>query len=110
MAISNDFEHIATVTRFSVVRATAAYGLDDGGSEFDSSDQELSLLHIVQTGSEAHPYSYTLGTGVFFSARAKRLRLKADHSPQTNADIKNNMDLYQVMGVFIRLGNVTIIG
>jgi hypothetical protein len=28
--------------------------------------QEFSLLHVVQTGCEAHPTSYSVGTGGFF--------------------------------------------
>jgi hypothetical protein len=33
-------------------------------SEFESRyGQEFSLLHVVQTGSEAHPASYPMGTG-----------------------------------------------
>jgi hypothetical protein len=37
------------------------------GSEFESRlGQELSLLEIVQTGSEVHPTSYPMGTGGSF--------------------------------------------
>jgi hypothetical protein len=37
------------------------------GSEFESQwEQEFSLLHVVQTGSEAHPASYPMGTEVSF--------------------------------------------
>jgi hypothetical protein len=33
------------------------------GSDFDSRlGQKFSLLHVVQTGSEAHPASYLMGT------------------------------------------------
>jgi hypothetical protein len=33
------------------------------GSEFESrKDQELTLLHVVQTGSGIHPTSYPAGT------------------------------------------------
>jgi hypothetical protein len=56
------------VSRGSAVGIATAYGLDDRevrvrvpvGSEF-------SLLHIVQTGSGAHPASYPMGTGGSFS-------------------------------------------
>jgi hypothetical protein len=38
------------------------------GSEFESRwGQEFSLLQIVQTGSEVHPTSYTMGTGGSFT-------------------------------------------
>jgi hypothetical protein len=37
------------------------------GSEFESWwEQEYSLLHVVQTGSWAHPTSYPMGTGGSF--------------------------------------------
>jgi hypothetical protein len=37
------------------------------GSEFESRwGQELSRLHVVQTGSGAHPTSYPIGTGFSF--------------------------------------------
>jgi hypothetical protein len=37
------------------------------GSEFESRwGQEFSFLHVVQTGSGAHPVSYPMGTGGSF--------------------------------------------
>jgi hypothetical protein len=37
------------------------------GSEFESRwGQEFSLLHVVQTGSGAHPVSYPMGPGGYF--------------------------------------------
>jgi hypothetical protein len=37
------------------------------GSEFESRwGQEISLLRVVQTGSGAHPASYSMGTGETF--------------------------------------------
>jgi hypothetical protein len=41
--------------------------------------QNFSLLRSVQTGSEAHPASYPMGTGAL-SLGAKLPRRKADHS------------------------------
>jgi hypothetical protein len=44
-----------------------ATGWTTEGSEFDSRwGQEISLLHVVQTGSGAHPASYPMGTGGSF--------------------------------------------
>jgi hypothetical protein len=38
------------------------------GSEFEFPwGQECSLLHVVQTSSEAHPTSYSMGTAGFIS-------------------------------------------
>jgi hypothetical protein len=42
----------------SVCIATG-YGLDDRGVGV----REFSLLHVVQTASDAHPASYPMGTG-----------------------------------------------
>jgi hypothetical protein len=48
----------------SAVGIVTGYGLDDRGSEFESRwGQEFSLLH-VQTGSQVHPTSYPMGTGI----------------------------------------------
>jgi hypothetical protein len=56
--------------------ASAAIGMDctenicagrQRGSELEFRwDQEFSLLHVVQTGSEAHPASYPVDTGGTF--------------------------------------------
>jgi hypothetical protein len=40
---------------------TTGYGLEGPGSI--PGRQDLFLLHIVRTGSEAHPASYPVGTG-----------------------------------------------
>jgi hypothetical protein len=54
--------------------------------EFESrKGQEFSLLHVVKTGSGAHPASYPMGTGGSFPwSKAAG----ADHSPPTSADVK----------------------
>jgi hypothetical protein len=50
----------------NAVDIAAGYGLTEG-SEFESLyGQEFSLLHVFQTGSEAHPASYPMGTGCSF--------------------------------------------
>jgi hypothetical protein len=44
------------------------YGLDDEGVKSSYlSSQEFSLLHVVQTGSGAHPASHPMGMGGSFS-------------------------------------------
>jgi hypothetical protein len=44
-----------------------ATGWTTEGSEFESGKfQEFSPLHVVQTGTEAHPTSYQMGTGGSF--------------------------------------------
>jgi hypothetical protein len=47
-----------------------------------SRSQELSLLHVVQTGYEAHPASYPLGS------RDLSLGHEADHTPPSIAEVK----------------------
>jgi hypothetical protein len=51
-------------------------------------EQEFSLHHVVQTGSEAHPASYPMGTGGSFHGGVKRPGIEADHSPPASADVK----------------------
>jgi hypothetical protein len=63
------FDHDICIdeSRDTVVCIATNYGLDDLGVEFESrKGQELSLLHVVQTGSGAHPASYSMGTGGSF--------------------------------------------
>jgi hypothetical protein len=54
----------------------------DSINKLDShpNSQEFSLLHVVQTGSGAHPD--------FYSPGVKRLGREADHSPPTSAEVK----------------------
>ena len=46
----------------------------------------------VRTGSEAHPASYTMGTGSF--PRVKRPGRGVDHSPPSNAEPNERVELY----------------
>ena len=46
----------------------------------------------VQTGPEAHPTSYTLGTGSF--PGVKRPVRGFDHPPHLSADVKERVELY----------------
>jgi hypothetical protein len=57
------------------------------GSEFESQySEEFPLLHIVQTGPEAHPTSYPVGARTL-TPGLKFQRREADQSP-TNAEVK----------------------
>jgi len=50
-------------------------------------------LHSVQTGSEAQPASYPMGTvGSFL--RVKRQGREADHSPPSSVEVKEWGELY----------------
>jgi hypothetical protein len=68
-------------------RATG-YGLDHrGDGVLVPVGSRISLLHVVRTGSEAHPASYTMGTWAL-SPVVKRPECEAAHSPPTSAEVK----------------------
>jgi len=46
----------------------------------------------VQTGPEAHPASYTMGTGSF--PGVKQPGHGIDHSPPSSAEVKERVELY----------------
>ena len=51
-------------------------------------DKKLSLPGTVQTGSGAHPASYSMGT-VVLSRVVKRSGREIDHAPASSAQVKN---------------------
>jgi hypothetical protein len=59
------------------------YGLDDRVIEVRSPTgaEDISSSPCVQTGSEAHPASYSMGTGGPFPGSKARPGRDADHSP-----------------------------
>jgi len=65
----------------------------------------VSLRHRVQTGSESHPASYPMGTGVL-SAGVNWPGREADHSPQCSAEIKNAWSYTSILR--IRLHSVAL--
>jgi hypothetical protein len=62
-----------------------------GRSRFDPPDFSSSLC--AQTGSEAHPASYKIGTGGPFPGGKARPGRDADHSPPSNAEVVNEYEL-----------------
>jgi hypothetical protein len=54
--------------RGSSVGTATGYGLDDRDSIRDRVNKSFSVFHIFQTGLEAHPVSYPMGTGGHYSA------------------------------------------
>jgi hypothetical protein len=53
----------------------------------------VSLRHRVQTGSEAHPASYSKGRGGSLSLGVKRPGREADHSPPSSAEVKEFVEI-----------------
>jgi hypothetical protein len=79
--------------RLILVIAQSVQGLASGktaeGSEFESrSGQDLSPLHVVQTGSGDHPIPIQRVLGAF-SPGIKRPGRDADHLPPTSAEVIN---------------------
>jgi hypothetical protein len=67
------------------------YGLDDRviGIRSPAGEKDFSPVLCVQTGSEAHPASCTMGTGEPFPGDKARPGRDADHSPPSSAEVVN---------------------
>jgi hypothetical protein len=80
-------------SRGSSVSIVSGYGLA-GRSRFDSRQrQRIFPVACVQTGSWAHPYSCTMGTGGPFKGAKARPERDADHSLPSSAEVVNE-ELY----------------
>jgi hypothetical protein len=75
----------------SSVSIVSDYGQDDRAIEIRSSveAEDLSSILCVQTGSESHPASCTMGTGGPFPGGKARPRRDTDHSSSASAEIMN---------------------
>jgi len=69
----------------------SGYGLDDRaiGVRSLAEAEDFSSSLCVQTGSEAHPASCTMGTGGSFTGGKARPGRDADHSPPSSAEVVN---------------------
>jgi hypothetical protein len=67
------------------------YGLDDRaiGVRSPAGAEDFSSSLCVQTGSGAHPASYTMGTGVLSPEVKARPGRDTDHSPPSSAEVEN---------------------
>jgi hypothetical protein len=67
------------------------YRLDDRAIGIQSSAEakDFSSSLCVQTGSEAHPASCTMGIGGPFPENKERPGRDADHSPPSSAEVVN---------------------
>jgi hypothetical protein len=72
------------------------YGLDDRVIEVRSPKgaEDFSSSPCDQTGSEAHPASYPMGTGSPFPGGKAGSVRDGDHSPHLVAEVKNEQELY----------------
>jgi hypothetical protein len=72
------------------------YGLDDRaiGVRSPAGAKDFSSSLLVQTGSEAHPASCTIGTGGPFSGAKERPGRDADHSLPSSAEVEYEYELY----------------
>jgi hypothetical protein len=70
----------------------SVYGLYDRASEvrYPSEAKDFSSSLCVQTGSEAHPASCTMGTGGPFTGGKARPGRDADHSQPSSDEVVNN--------------------
>jgi hypothetical protein len=76
------------IRKFTIIYV---YSAKNGRARFDSRQRrrDFSSSLCVQTGSWAHPDSYTMGTGDPFSGSKARPGRDADHSPPCSADVDN---------------------
>ena len=82
---STGFAHTCVRSVHSVVGITTGYGMDGPRIE---SRWEARFSAPVRTCSEAHPASYTMGTGVKWPGR------DVDIPPLSRAKVKERVDLY----------------
>jgi hypothetical protein len=57
--------------------------------QLEAIEKDFSSSLCVQTGSEAHPASCTVGTGGPFLGAKARLGRDTDHSPPSSTEVEN---------------------
>jgi hypothetical protein len=83
--------HLQAGSWGSSVSVVSDYELDDRAIEVRSpaGAKDFSSKLCIQTGSEAHPASSTMGTGGPFPGGKARPRREANHSPSFTAEVEN---------------------
>ena len=86
---------VASWSQDSSVGTATRYGMSGPGIQ---SRWGSRFSEPVQTGSEAHPASYTMGTGSF--PGVKRPGRRVDHPPPSSAEVKGRVEpcLYSPSG------------
>jgi hypothetical protein len=87
------------------------YGLDNRAIEVRSpaGAKDFSSILSVQTGSEAHPASCTMGTGGTFPGGKARPGRDADHSPPSSVcvcPLNKSIYSFEVVKLFLKHGVV----
>jgi hypothetical protein len=80
-----------TVSRVSSGSIVSGYGLDDQAIQVRSpvEAKDFSSNLCVQTGSGAHPASYTMGTGGPFPGAIARPGRDVEHLLPSSAEVEN---------------------
>jgi hypothetical protein len=80
----------SSMSRGSSGSIVSDYGLDDRAIRVRSpaGAKDFSYSLFVQTGSEAHPDSCTMGTEGHFPGTKARPGRDADHSPPSSAEVE----------------------
>jgi hypothetical protein len=83
--------HNTVYLNYGSVSIVSGYGLDDRaiGVRSPAEAKDFSFNLCVQTGSEAHLASGTMGTGGSFPRGKVRPGRNADHSTPSSAEVKN---------------------
>jgi hypothetical protein len=84
------FSSSSSMSRGSSGGIVSDYGLDDRAIRVRSpaGAKNFSYSLFVQTGSEAHPASCTMGTGGHFPGAKARPERDADHSPPSSVEVE----------------------
>ena len=80
---------VSFVSRDSVGGTATRYGAGRSGGRIPAGARLTAPVH---TSSEAHPASYTKGTGSFLGV--KRPGRGVDHPPPSSAEVKERVELY----------------
>jgi len=75
--------------RYSSVGIATRYGLDGKGIQ---SQWGWDFPHLIQTGPDPHPASYTMGTGTV--PGVNRMGRGVDHPPPHMVKFKERVELY----------------
>jgi hypothetical protein len=83
--------HNRNMNRGSSVSIVSDYALDDRaiGVRFPAGTKDFFSSLCVQTGSEVHPASCTMGTGVLSLGLKCGLGRDADHLPPSSVQVEN---------------------